>query len=222
MNRKPEFIFLNLSEIDFSTPAFTEAARIEEQRRRHNLAIEERWRQCTIPIEMRLAETIDWCLPLANPLFPRTSLRGDSLKPTFAYNESEYQFYSSSFERIFNMGILQDTRSRLLDGENIPLGSHKDLQGGKLLAYFPDESVIDGASEVASKGFFDAMEVPPWDTWVGFFREYKREFIVSYVPMGFIEFAQAGIDVNCVECIQWLEDTQTNLAKDLLNKGIIR
>ena len=94
--------------------------------------------------------------------------------------------------------------------------------GGKLLACFLEETLADGASAVASMEFFDDFNVPAWDTWVGLFSENRANILVSYIPESFIDFVQAGIYMNIEGCIEWLEDTQTNVAKELLNKGIIR
>jgi hypothetical protein len=40
-----------------------------------------------------------------------------------------------------------------------------DLDGGRLLAYFPVQTITDGASRAGSFGFFDVDDAPPWDTW---------------------------------------------------------
>jgi hypothetical protein len=41
----------------------------------------------------------------------------------------------------------------------------KDLTGGRLLAYFPDNNLACGVAEVESQGFFDTNNIPPYDTW---------------------------------------------------------
>jgi hypothetical protein len=209
MFRKDNFISLGLSGIDFLTSSFTESERIITR------AIGN-----SFPIEMRLAETIKWCLAIANPLSPKDSLRSGNLQPEYVNNDID--FICSPHWRVYNTAFLLDTRRKLLGHKMSPVGSYEDLKGGRLLAYFPDETVWDGASEVASMEFFDVLDIPAWDTWVGLFTEKGRDFIVSYIPESFIKFAQDGIDINCVSCIEWLEDTKTNLAKELLDKGIIR
>ena len=206
-NKKP--VSLGLSNIDFSSSAFT-----DEKVQPSFSAFGNSY-----PIELRLAETIEWCLPLANPLFPKESLRSEALRPVIADTESDYLY--TPYERFRSISNLLETRRKLLSGEVSPISSFHDLQGGRLIAYFPDENVCDGASEIASYEFLDVRDAPAWDTWVGLYRDRNREFIVSYIPQKFIEFAQAGIDVNCIDCIEWLENTDTNLATELLNKGII-
>ncbi len=70
---------------------------------------------------------------------------------------------------------------------------------GRILLCFPMETVSCGAAEAASRGFFDAEDVPPWDTWFW----YAGQVILCWVPDGFISRAQAGIDANPVDCIHW-------------------
>jgi hypothetical protein len=212
---KNSLISLDLSDINFSRPSFTEAGRIEEQFRQSFIAMGN-----SSPLELRLAETINWCLPLANVLTPRESLRSEKLRPVIADTESDLLYIP--YERLSSISNLFEMRRKLLDQDISPVSSYNDLKGGKLLAYFPDENVCDGASEVASFGFLDVRDAPAWDTWIGLFKNPSSDFILSYIPKSFIKFVQAGIDVNPVECILWLENTGTNLAEDLLNKGIIR
>jgi hypothetical protein len=72
---------------------------------------------------------------------------------------------------------------------------------GKLLLYTPDETLSDGAARVASEGFFDDDNLPPWDTWVAF----SRGILLSWVPPQLIPLAQVGIDVNPEVCIRWMD-----------------
>jgi hypothetical protein len=78
-----------------------------------------------------------------------------------------------------------------------------DAQGaaGRLLLYWPDENLADGAAEYASLGFFDTDNTPPWDTWVAF----SNRVLLSWVPADMIALVQKGIDSNPEGCIAWLE-----------------
>jgi hypothetical protein len=75
------------------------------------------------------------------------------------------------------------------------------LNGGRLLLYAPDENLCDGAAEVASLGFFDVDNVPPWDTWVAF----SNGTLLSWVPPSLVTLAQSGIEVNPECCILWMD-----------------
>lgn len=39
------------------------------------------------------------------------------------------------------------------------------------MVYFPDGDLCDGAAEQVTDGFFDVFNVPPWETWVGYFED---------------------------------------------------
>jgi len=75
------------------------------------------------------------------------------------------------------------------------------LHRGRLLLYVPSENISDGASQHSSNGFFDVNDCPPWDLWL----QYSDRTLISWVPEILLPLAQAGIDVNAVECIRWLD-----------------
>jgi hypothetical protein len=103
-------------------------------------------------------------------------------------------------------------RGRVLAAEKRALpGRAPDVTAeGRLLLYFPDADLCDGAAEVASRGFFDVHNCPPWDTWVTF-REVQnkdvsyRSAVLAWVPAILIADVDRGVDVNPEQCIQWLE-----------------
>jgi hypothetical protein len=58
---------------------------------------------------------------------------------------------------------------------------------GRLLLYFPDADLTDGAAQVASDGFFDVYNAPPWGTWVGYFEDGVADsadtsYLLAWVP----------------------------------------
>ena len=93
------------------------------------------------------------------------------------------------------------------------------MAGGRLLVYFPNADLCDGAAEAASQGFFDVYNTPPWDTWVAFVTEPAErdisysEYLIAWVPPAFIELAAAGIMVNPEECTQWLDGSGVSFAR---------
>ncbi|MFT3768474.1 MAG: hypothetical protein QM820_23750 [Minicystis sp.] len=109
----------------------------------------------------------------------------------------------------------------------VPAHAAAGLQGGRLLVYFPDADLADGAAEAESGGFFDVYNTPPWDTWVALFRDEdadrsRAEYVVCWVPSVLIDAAARGIDVNPECCISWLEETKTNAARELQLRGLLR
>jgi hypothetical protein len=87
---------------------------------------------------------------------------------------------------------------------------------GRVLVYFPDADLTDGAAEVASVGFFDVYNAPPWGTWIGYFEDGGAErsytsYLLAWVPDALVGAVAAGIDVNPEQCIAWLTDAQVDL-----------
>lgn len=98
-----------------------------------------------------------------------------------------------------------------------PANSMPSLNGGRLLCYFPDADLSDGAAEQESGGFFDAHNTPPWDTWVGYFHDGLEpdgsydKYLLVFVPEQLVSLATAGILVNPEECIVWFGDANVKL-----------
>jgi len=162
-----------------------------------------------VPFERRLAETIAWCVPRAHATAPRTSLRSEALRPS----------------------LLERDRARMVEAvatyraqqvRELPIiGGRESLLGGRLLVYFPDDDLADGAADAESQGFFDVHNVPPWDTWVALGDDGPladvsfQQYVVAWVPPTLIDCAAAGIEVNPEECIAWLEDTAVGARGEL-------
>lgn len=106
-----------------------------------------------------------------------------------------------------------------------PVRSAADLRGGRLLVFFPDEGLSDGAAEVETRGFFDLDNAPPWDTWVGLFRDVEAErsadYLVSWVPKRLVDLIDRGIRANPEECICWLDGTSLTVAVHLRARKIL-
>ena len=94
------------------------------------------------PLLTSLAEAIAWCSSRADPRDP-AALRDPKIVPrplSSGYFESVSWVISN---RRFNIG-------------QRPAPEATGLAGGRLLVYFPDADLFDGAAEVESGGFFDA------------------------------------------------------------------
>ena len=107
-------------------------------------------------------------------------------------------FPSTEAERVRVVETVADNRAHKL-GARKDQGKFEGLADGRLLLYSPDENLFDGAAMVASNGFFDVDNIPPWDTWICFVGRY----LVSWVPPQHLELANSGIEVNPEGCILW-------------------
>lgn len=168
----------------------------------------------SIHFEQRLAETVVWCCERISTADPKHSLRYDSLYPSI--------LLETRADVVLNVLMY---RASWLQQQNVKsIKTDRELKRGRLLCYFPDANLADGAAELASEGFFDLNNVPPWDTWVGLYQSdlqdaSRKVYLISYVPEAFIQHAGRGIEVNPEECIMWLYETDTPIGNVLRSEG---
>jgi hypothetical protein len=154
----------------------------------------------------RLAQTIAWCCANARSDAPMTSVRTPDLMPKLLCSNRD--------EAISDVGSSRGWRVRTEVPDTV--SAIPNLRRGRLLIYFPDDELCDGAAEVESKGFYDTHNTPGWDTWVSYFeddvdRRRRTNYLLAYVPPQLVEFAEIGIAVNPEECIAWLPDCDISL-----------
>jgi hypothetical protein len=153
-----------------------------------------------------LAEAIVWCRSRQDAASPQSCLRGAP-------------FGSRSTGSIDEELVAAVVDWRRAEVGAVPASS--PLEGGRLLVYFPDANLCDGAAEAESQGFLDVENSPPWGTWVGLFNDEQDDghgygrYLVAWVPPAFLAHAGSGIAVNPEECILWLETTDLTLKKRL-------
>jgi hypothetical protein len=152
-----------------------------------------------------LCETQAWCssrTSLAHNLRSPGLDPSDSLNIDIPHLEDIDRWVRDKYEN-YRLAVeeLARKRSVLLSGIMTSPENAISEATGKLLLYFPLETVSDGAAEASSKGFFDIEDAPPWDTWLAYFEGE----ILTWVPDSMISLAQAGIDANPVDCIHWAE-----------------
>ena len=163
----------------------------------------------------RLAQTIFWCSSRVDVSNPRDCLRKLELRPR-VFEESRFSavdFVAVERERYGGVEIRQ---------AKVP----QDLAGGRLLAYFPNQNLSDGAAEDETLGFLDVDNIPAWDTWVAYFEEYADRdyygcYLVAWIPPQFVEPVSDGISINPEECILWLSDTKLSFAQTLRSEGLL-
>ncbi|HKO20059.1 MAG TPA: hypothetical protein VJU82_14345 [Acidobacteriaceae bacterium] len=158
---------------------------IEEARATPNVAKTEQWKRAQALLS-QIRESLGSL---------RSRFRSRSLMPARAVHEirSDSDWLQVVLE-VANKRSAQNKQNPLEEGHCISADS------GQLLVYFPHENLADGAADFSSNSFFDGDNVPPWDLWVSF----SKGALISWVPIGLIEAAHMGIDVNPEQCIQWL------------------
>jgi len=155
----------------------------------------------------RLADTIAWCSQMLDDKTVAASMRSPELCPRILHDGRD--------DVVCDVGSARHWRIRATT--TTPATSMPKLKGGRLLCYFPDADLCDGAAEQESEGFFDVYNTPPWDTWVGYFHDGLEpdgcydNYLLAYVPEQLMSLATGGILVNPEECIMWLEDADVKL-----------
>lgn len=158
---------------------------IEEARATGNVAKTKQWKQAQ-DLLSQIRESLGSL---------KTRFRSRSLMPTRDIDElrTESDWFQAVSE-VVNKRSVQNKQNPAAEDY------FASADSGRLLVYFPHEDLADGAADFSSNGFYDFNNVPPWDLWVSF----ADGELISWVPIGLIEVAYMGIDVNPEECIQWL------------------
>ena len=136
------------------------------------------------------------------------------------------QALTDSKDRQVLVDMVRAKRSRLLTGRT-PKAAELPKEGN-LLIYYPDLTLSDGAAQLASEGFFDADNEPPWDTWVfcgrydGFNNpEDYGTFLLSCIPRDFRHRVNRGIQINPERCLEWAKESRHPFVSELRRSGIL-
>jgi hypothetical protein len=169
-------------------------------------------------LQRRLAETIAWCTTRSNLADPENGLRSAALQPRPITGYSDEPGAPDHRRRHpireARIDALARTRRALLGKESLAAPGPDRLAGGRILLHAPDENLCDGASFLASKGFLDIDNVPPWDTWLfysapksdGPFTRNDPGCVVSWVPPSLLSLADQGVYVIPEACTVWATD----------------
>ncbi len=156
-------------------------------------------RERIVSLEQRIAEAIAYCVPRAREGDPKHSLR-TLLQPALLSENRDWT-------------VEMVVRSRELStGKVPPIATRASMLGGRLLVYFPDAELADGAAELISNGFFDLHNCPAWDTWLVFDDNRRAKepsytkYLLAFVPAELVALVDLGIAVNPEQCIAWLDD----------------
>jgi hypothetical protein len=165
----------------------------------------------SVPFLARLAQTVAWC-----------ESRPDTGAPPADFRTSHARPPTLPETRAEAVRVLGHCRG------NVPasVSALAQLQGGRLLAYFPDAETADGAGEDETAGFFDVHDAPPWDTWVALFDDGDPKsaysvYLVAFIPARVIHLGDAAIRVNAMDSLAWLGSTTVVVARSLREIGLL-
>jgi hypothetical protein len=90
-----------------------------------------------------------------------------------------------------------------------------ELGGGRLLLYFPEACLSDGAAEVETGGYFDVENTPPWDSCIALIEDTNAsldhaQFLLACVPPAFLPIFARAFQVTIDDSLQWLTERYTN------------
>lgn len=107
----------------------------------------------------------------------------------------QYGFFKRLFERQL---MFKKHAVSTIDSSSIP--------GGAIVVVQTDETVVDGASAIASAGLFDNYDYPPIDTWFYLTQNAEGTLLFAWIPESFVRLSGQAIAVNCVNCIHWFKE----------------
>jgi hypothetical protein len=167
-----------------------------------------------------LRDTVQWCAARVAPDNPKECLR------TLRSYTAESFVHLSHRKRLSVVKKLIRERRAQVDIHYPP--DESVISAGKLLLFYPDQSLSDGAAESASEGFLDADNAPAWDTWVfygtdgsGSQKDWDVNILISWVPKEMISLVHHGIAVNPESCFDWASQRTRNLTQTLKNHGLL-
>lgn len=136
---------------------------------------------------------------------PLVSLRHPDTKPPRPLVDYDGEHWS-----VLEHASLNDFLAGHLARRQVALSLHSPPpcaidQGGRVLVFYPSQTLSDGAAQADSKGFFTVDNEPPWDTWFSYIPPVglAREAVACWIPSAFIHYAEEGINVNPEVCIRW-------------------
>ncbi len=89
---------------------------------------------------------------------------------------------------------------------------------GRILICEFNGSVMSGESRMATDGFFDVADRPPWDTWIACEADQSLGVLLySFVPQALVQLVTRGIETNPYQSIYWLRAAE-NIAESSLPK----
>jgi len=144
-------------------------------------------------------EAAAWCFPLLSAPWTDDSLRSKELLSK-QYDES---IDSDTIQQVVSRRSELLGRSPLTD-----VSADPQMVGTRILICDFASSDASEASAFDSDGYFDAFDVPPWDTWITFMRNPNSprpwmECLISLVPLKCVDRVQSGINSNPCDVLYW-------------------
>ena len=140
------------------------------------------------------------------------SLRSEILKP----NENIWGYQT-------NMKFVESEVNKLVtrrrDRLDTTTKNVKQELKGRILCFYPWISLKDAVASVASYGYIDEEDFPPWDTWICYAQgEHHRRLkdkegacLYAWVPEEVIEKVELAISEDTYDCLVWAKRLEKEL-----------
>lgn len=79
---------------------------------------------------------------------------------------------------------------------------------GRIFVADIESTIIDGASEIESKGLIDIYDLPPIDSWFYRIKKNNNQHIFAWIPESLELEANDAIEVNGIENLFWLSNSE--------------
>ena len=76
---------------------------------------------------------------------------------------------------------------------------------GRCLEYNCQETTFSCTPQERTNGFFDELDIPSWDFWVGLRMCGSRAVLQSWIPTQFVTLANQGVESSAEKNILWLD-----------------
>lgn len=171
--------------------------------------------------ELRVAAHLPGSLASWDDILSRTpshqALRSEALRPA-AQRVHEAMMLPEPGRWVRELDTFQAQRREWLNRAGEPcltseLDWQRELSRPEAFVVFqPDSTLSDHAAWVASNGYLDVHNCPPWDTWLMPMASPTASSgscsfagLLCWVPQWAHDFVEAGIQVNPENCIFWAE-----------------
>lgn len=154
-----------------------------------------------------LSETVAWCAARADVQHPGTSVRTAELMPSLfalAPEQRLGRLLASPAAASEAVRFIAQRRREALGRAGLAPAPRGTLAGGRVFATDFNTDVCGAAAQL-SEGFFDALDVPGWDTW--FAHAPTGSFggtVYGWVPAALAPLVERGLSAIPVRSVWWV------------------
>ena len=155
-----------------------------------------------------IQEAATW-IEKVNPDFEVNLYRTIDLSPKHYYHQIP------DTKKALVVSDLTDKRSELIKAAQVELiPVSKLVNYGKIMFFDANDTVLDGAPELASRYYVDIGDAPPWDTWLAIGSQLNAinfcesqplasNLLIAWVPKAQYFYANEAVEVACIDNFEW-------------------